>query len=142
MHADEDLHTHRVRRLERRRDLVDFDQPVAIEADLRARGATGAPAERADVVIVNSCSVTANADQAVRQTVRRIGRVNPHAQFVVTGCYATRRPDEIRGLPNVLAVIGNARKEHLVEEVAALVGSSSASRFVDGDGPSNQRGPL
>ena len=107
----------------------------AIEAELRERGATDAPAEEADVVIVNSCSVTANADQAVRHTVRRVARANPDAQVVVTGCYATRRPDDIRALPNVLTVVDNSRKDQLVGELVSALGSLAGTRFVDGDGP-------
>ena len=51
---------------------------------------------QADLVVVNTCSVTATADQGARQTIRRIARDNPAARIVVTGCYATRRPDEVR----------------------------------------------
>src|SRR5918999_5005196 len=86
---------------------------LVIEDELRARGATPAPAQEADVVIVNSCSVTASADQGTRQTVRRIARDNPKARIIVTGCYATRRPDDVAGLPNVVYVVPNDRKESL-----------------------------
>ena len=67
----------------------------AIARDLHARGAVEAPPQDAELVVVNTCSVTAAADQGVRQTVRRIVRDNPGVRVVVTGCYATRRPDEI-----------------------------------------------
>jgi threonylcarbamoyladenosine tRNA methylthiotransferase MtaB len=107
---------------------------LTIERDLRARGAVDAPAEHADLVIVNTCSVTANADQAARQTVRRVATLNPSAKVVVTGCYATRRPDDVRGLPNVVRIIPNAEKDHLGESIAADVGLSTAERFGDGDG--------
>ena len=88
---------------------------LAIEQELRARGATDAPAEEADLVIVNTCSVTASADQGARQTIRRIARHNPDVRVVVTGCYATRRPEELRELPGVARVISNAHKDHLTE---------------------------
>ena len=52
----------------------------------------------ADVVLVNTCSVTASADQGARQTIRRIHRENPAARIVVTGCFATRAPEEVRAL--------------------------------------------
>jgi threonylcarbamoyladenosine tRNA methylthiotransferase MtaB len=96
---------------------------LVIEDGLRSRGAVPSAPEEADVVIVNTCSVTASADQAARQTVRRIARVNPGVRVVVTGCYATRQPDEVAALPNVIRVVGNAEKE----EVAGMFG--------DGDGP-------
>lgn len=96
---------------------------LVIEDGLRSRGAVPSAPEEADVVIVNTCSVTASADQAARQTVRRIARMNPGVRVVVTGCYATRQPDEVAALPNVIRVVGNAGKE----EVAGMFG--------DGDGP-------
>jgi threonylcarbamoyladenosine tRNA methylthiotransferase MtaB len=87
---------------------------LAVEEDLRAAGATAAPASEADLVIVNTCSVTASADQGARQTIRRVARTNPQAKIVVTGCYATRRPDELASLPNVVRVVSNDDKPQLV----------------------------
>lgn len=86
---------------------------LAIEDGLRSRGAIASSPEEADIVVVNTCSVTASADQAARQAVRRIARVNPDVRVVVTGCYATRQPDEVTALPNVLRVLTNAEKETL-----------------------------
>ena len=63
-------------------------------------GVSSAP-DTADVVVVNTCTVTAAADQAARHAVRRIARLNPQARILVTGCYAARRPDEIGRLPGV-----------------------------------------
>jgi threonylcarbamoyladenosine tRNA methylthiotransferase MtaB len=109
---------------------------LVIEGELRARGATAAPPHEADVVVVNSCSVTASADQGTRQTVRRIARDNPNARVIVTGCYATRRPDEVRALPNVVRVVANNRKENLTSVVNdVLQHETTAERFGGGDGP-------
>jgi threonylcarbamoyladenosine tRNA methylthiotransferase MtaB len=105
---------------------------LAIEDDLRARGAVACSPHEADVVIVNSCSVTASADQGTRQTVRRVVRDNPKAQVVVTGCYATRRPDEIAALANVVRVVPNDQKELLTADLFG--GQTTAQRFGDGDG--------
>jgi threonylcarbamoyladenosine tRNA methylthiotransferase MtaB len=102
---------------------------LVIEDELRARGAESSAPHEADVVVVNTCSVTASADQGARQTIRRIARDNPTARVIVTGCYATRRPDEVAGLPNVLRVVPNERKESLVREL------TTAERFASGDGP-------
>ncbi|MBI4464138.1 MAG: tRNA (N(6)-L-threonylcarbamoyladenosine(37)-C(2))-methylthiotransferase MtaB, partial [Acidobacteria bacterium] len=64
---------------------------AALEKELSQRGfAAAADASQAEVVIVNSCTVTAAADQDVRQIVRRIHRENPAARILVTGCYAQR----------------------------------------------------
>jgi len=73
--------------------------------------------EDADLVIVNTCSVTASADQGARQTIRRIARSNPDVKVVVTGCYATRRPDELRALPNVVRVVSNSDKDDLANTI-------------------------
>ncbi len=105
-----------------------------LEDGLRARGLTGAPAQDADLVIVNSCSVTATADQGTRQTIRRIARDNPTARIVVTGCYATRQPEDVAVLPNVLRVIGNTGKDRLLEELDAE-GLAGVPPSTEGDGP-------
>ncbi len=101
---------------------------LAIEERLRAQGGSDAPAASADLVVVNTCSVTATADQGARQTIRRIARENPGAEIVVTGCYATRRPDEIATLPNVVRVVRNDEKDRL------LTGPTTAERFGAGEG--------
>jgi threonylcarbamoyladenosine tRNA methylthiotransferase MtaB len=103
---------------------------LAIEGELRARGAATSPPDQADLLIVNTCSVTATADQGARQTIRRIVRSNPAVKVVVTGCYASRRPDEVCELPNVTHVVRNAEKDTLVNDLFGDI-----TRFVDGDGP-------
>lgn len=102
-----------------------------LEEELRRRGVEPCSAETADLVIVNTCSVTASADQGARQTIRRIARQNPAARIVATGCYATRRPDDLAALPNVVRVVRNDDKLDLVE----LLGLSTAERFAGSDGP-------
>jgi threonylcarbamoyladenosine tRNA methylthiotransferase MtaB len=104
-----------------------------IEEELRCRGAVDAAPEDADLVVVNSCSVTASADQGARQTIRRIVRDNPDVKVVVTGCYASRRPDELRALPNVVRVISNERKDALVALLEAEGELTTAQRFNGGD---------
>jgi threonylcarbamoyladenosine tRNA methylthiotransferase MtaB len=83
---------------------------LAIEAALASRGGEAVSAEHADIVVVNTCSVTASADQGARQTIRRIARTNPSAKIVATGCYATRCADAVAALPGVVAVIPNSDK--------------------------------
>jgi threonylcarbamoyladenosine tRNA methylthiotransferase MtaB len=92
---------------------------LRLDEDLRARGAVEAPSGAADLVIVNTCSVTASADQGARQTIRRIARENPSAQIVATGCYATRCADEVAALPGVVRVVRNDEKRDLVAAQAA-----------------------
>jgi threonylcarbamoyladenosine tRNA methylthiotransferase MtaB len=67
----------------------------------------------ADVIVVNTCTVTHRADQQARQTIRRLHRENPSAQIVVTGCYAERDPHTLASLPGVGLVSGNADKARL-----------------------------
>lgn len=106
-----------------------------IEEQLRRRGASAVPAEEADLVVINTCSVTASADQGTRQTIRRIVRSNPGVKVVVTGCYATRRPDEIGALPNVVRVVSNDAKDTFVAALEEAGELTIARRFDGGDGP-------
>jgi len=71
----------------------------------------------ANVVIVNSCTVTEEADREVRQLIRRVASRNPKAQIIVTGCYAQRAPEELAQLPGVRYVVGNSHKS-MVGEMA------------------------
>ncbi|HEV8347712.1 MAG TPA: MiaB/RimO family radical SAM methylthiotransferase [Vicinamibacterales bacterium] len=105
---------------------------LGFEEELRAAGAIAAPPESADLVVVNTCSVTATSDQGARQTIRRVARDNPSARIVVTGCYATRRPFEVESLPNVVRVVANDDKPRLIPLVRPHL--TTAERFGDGDG--------
>jgi threonylcarbamoyladenosine tRNA methylthiotransferase MtaB len=67
----------------------------------------------AEVVVLNTCTVTASADQDARAAIRRLHRLNPSARIIVTGCYAQRAPHEIAALPGVAQVIGNSHKHEL-----------------------------
>src|SRR5690242_18904646 len=67
----------------------------------------------AALCLINTCSVTAFADKEARQMIRRVLRVNPAARTIVTGCYATRAPEEIRALSDKLEVYTNAEKDEL-----------------------------
>jgi threonylcarbamoyladenosine tRNA methylthiotransferase MtaB len=72
-----------------------------------------ASADESQVVILNTCTVTATADAEVRQLVRRIHRRNPDCRILITGCYAQRAPEEVARLEGVAWVVGNSHK-HLV----------------------------
>src|ERR1041385_8042177 len=73
---------------------------AAIEAQFRDKGMERAVApEDAELVVLNTCTVTASADQDARAAIRRIHRENPGCKIVVTGCYAQRAPGEIAALP-------------------------------------------
>ena len=88
---------------------------AALERQFEERGLDRGSAADADVVILNTCTVTAAADQDARAAIRRVQRQNPTAKIVVTGCYAQRAPEEIAALPGVTCVIGNSHKHQLAE---------------------------
>ena len=92
---------------------------AALEADLSSRGLQQADRRpSADVVVVNTCTVTAEADSDARQTIRRIHRENPETEILVTGCYAQRRPETLNELPGVRWVVGNSHKPQIGAIVA------------------------
>jgi threonylcarbamoyladenosine tRNA methylthiotransferase MtaB len=108
---------------------------LRLEEDLRGRGGRSSPASAADLVVVNTCSVTATADQGARQTIRRVARENPAARIVVTGCYATRCEDDVASLPGVLHVVRNEEKLDLVRLLERTRELPTNVRFGGGDGP-------
>jgi threonylcarbamoyladenosine tRNA methylthiotransferase MtaB len=95
----------------------------AVGSHLRAAGLTELQPSAADVVVVNTCSVTAEADRAARAFIRRAHRLNPEARIVVAGCYAQRAPRELAALPGVAAVVGNSHKALAPEIALRLVQS-------------------
>ncbi|MBP6145307.1 MAG: radical SAM protein, partial [Sediminibacterium sp.] len=76
--------------------------------------------EQADVYVINTCSVTENADKECRQLVRRVQRLAPESFIVITGCYAQLKPQEIATIPGVDLVLGAAEKFNLVQHLANL----------------------
>src|SRR6202521_1297225 len=127
---------------------------AAIERQLVERGyAVSADRDSADVVVVNTCTVTAAADLQARQSIHTIHRKNPVARVIVTGCYAQRAPAELAALKGVSWVVGNSHKPEiprLVEEMGQemVPDSSPASRqgfvplsMIASDVLSLERGP-
>jgi len=88
---------------------------AALERQFESRGLARAASAHADLIILNTCTVTNSADQDARAAIRRVRRQNPLAKIVVTGCYAQRAPEEIATLPGVTCVIGNSHKHQLAE---------------------------
>lgn len=115
---------------------------IDIERQLLAQGGRPVDAEDAELVIVNTCSVTATADHGARQSIRRIARKNPSARIVATGCYATRAKLELASLPNVTAVVSNSQKLTFVPTMDPLPVNdepTTAERFGDGDGSCGEK---
>jgi threonylcarbamoyladenosine tRNA methylthiotransferase MtaB len=104
---------------------------AALERQFEEQGISRAStAAKASVVVMNTCTVTAGADQDARAAIRRVRRQNPEAQIVVTGCYAQRAPQEIAALPGVSLVIGNSHKHQLAEIVNATAAPAPAGRKI------------
>ena len=103
---------------------------AAIERQLVERGyAASADANSADVIVVNTCTVTAAADLQARQSIRTIHRENPAARVIVTGCYAQRAPEELAALEGVSWVVGNSHKPEIpriVQEMGREMGKEMA----------------
>lgn len=80
----------------------------------------------ADVYVINTCSVTDNADKECRQLVRRIQRKAPESVVVITGCYAQLKPKEIADIPGVDLVLGAAEKFNIVKHINELSKNDAA----------------
>jgi threonylcarbamoyladenosine tRNA methylthiotransferase MtaB len=105
---------------------------AALERQLLARGCTSVPeAAVADIVVVNTCTVTAAADAQARDSIRKLHVRNPAARVIVTGCYAQRAPEELAALPGVSWVVGNSHKPQIPDLIDALSPQPSASPSKD-----------
>jgi threonylcarbamoyladenosine tRNA methylthiotransferase MtaB len=103
---------------------------AALERQFEEHGLPRASSSaQASVVVLNTCTVTAAADQDARAAIRRVQRRNPKAKIVVTGCYAQRAPEEIAALPGVSLVVGNSHK-HMLAGFALQEPPTSGTSFV------------
>ncbi|MGB9233538.1 MAG: radical SAM protein [Terriglobales bacterium] len=91
---------------------------AALERQFLERGLERAGTARdAEIVVLNTCTVTESADKDARASIRRLQRINPHCRILVTGCYAQRAPGELAAMPGVTWVVGNSHK-HQAAEIA------------------------
>ena len=106
---------------------------AALERQFAERGLDRAKSARdAEIVILNTCTVTEGADKDARAAIRRVQRENPGCRILVTGCYAQRAPEELAALPGVTWVVGNSHKHQAAEIAIAdrAPEGSPASGFV------------
>lgn len=89
--------------------------------------------DSADVYVINTCSVTDNADKECRQLVRRIQRKTPNSFVVITGCYAQLKPAEIASIPGVDLVLGAAEKFNITEHIKNLTKSNDPAKICSCD---------
>lgn len=106
---------------------LNFSETATLAGMLEKRGvipveAGGVP----DLIVINSCSVTALADKKCRQTIRSFARQYPDAPIIVTGCYAQLKPSEVSMLPNVVVVAGNDRKLMVADYIENWIKDSVA----------------
>jgi threonylcarbamoyladenosine tRNA methylthiotransferase MtaB len=91
---------------------------AAIEAALQDHGCSATrDGSSADLIVLNTCTVTASADLDVRRTIRNLHRDQPEAKILVTGCYAQRAPEELARIPGVTWVVGNSHKHRIADIV-------------------------
>jgi len=110
---------------------------AAIERQLLDRGCTpAADAASAEVVVVNTCTVTAAADAQARDAIRKIHASNPAARIVATGCYAQRAPKDLSALPGVSSVVGNSHKMRIADLIVPRASDFVAASTLASSAPS------
>src|SRR6266478_965008 len=100
---------------------------AALERQLLDRGCTAAStASAADIIVVNTCTVTASADVQARDAIRKFHAANPAVRLIVTGCYAQRAPEELAVLAGVSWVVGNSHKPQIPQLIDSLSAAAPA----------------
>jgi threonylcarbamoyladenosine tRNA methylthiotransferase MtaB len=107
---------------------------AALERQFLERGVErAASAREAEIVVLNTCTVTDGADKDARASIRRLQRDNPGCKILVTGCYAQRAPQELAALPGVSWVVGNSHKQQVAEIATANQGAFVTVASLIGD---------
>jgi threonylcarbamoyladenosine tRNA methylthiotransferase MtaB len=105
---------------------------AALERQLLDRGcAAASTSATADIIVVNTCTVTASADAQARDAIRKLHAANPAVRVIVTGCYAQRAPEELSALPGVSWVVGNSHKPQIPQliDLLSAAPAESANNF-------------
>src|ERR1700690_367244 len=106
---------------------LNFSETSSISRQMENEGFEKRPFDSiADIYVINTCSVTENADKECRQLVRRIQRKSPESLVVITGCYAQLKPKEIAEIPGVDLVLGAAEKFNITHHLKELTKGNSA----------------
>src|SRR5947199_3781725 len=106
---------------------LNFSETSTLSRQLESEGFIKTDfAKKADVYVINTCSVTDNADKECRHLVRRIQRKAPASLVVITGCYAQLKPKEIAAIPGVDLVLGAAEKFNIAQHLRELSKGDSA----------------
>ena len=109
---------------------LNYSESSTIVRQLESNGFTKVDfTEESDIYIINTCSVTDNADKKCRTTVKAVLKQNPEAYVVVIGCYAQLKPKEISEIPGVDMVLGAAEKFNMIEHLHSLQKEEKAIVF-------------
>ena len=125
---------------------LNFAETATYERGFRAAGLEVVPwREKADIYLINTCTVTETSNKKSRGEIRKVHRINPDARIIVVGCYAQLKPDEIRAIPGVSRVFTASEKDLVVPETiravqVAVPGGTPLSSFapappIASDGP-------
>ncbi len=113
---------------------LNFAETATYERGFRAAGLEVVPwREKADIYLINTCTVTETSNKKSRGEIRKVHRINPSAKIIVTGCYAQMKPDEVRAIDGVARVFLANEKSLVVPETLAAAGLLSP-----GDNPQPQ----
>ena len=106
---------------------LNFSETSTIGRLLKEAGfRTARSGEQADVVVINTCTVTEVADRKGRQAIHRLTRNHPDAFVIVTGCYAQLKPDEVAHIPGVDLVLGQNEKGRILEYLPRITARLSS----------------
>jgi threonylcarbamoyladenosine tRNA methylthiotransferase MtaB len=101
---------------------LNFAETSTIAKHLAEQGVCKAlPGEKADICVINTCSVTELADKKCRQAIRRIKKLHPDAFLVVTGCYAQLKPEDVGRIDGVDLVLGTGEKMNILESMGKKI---------------------
>ena len=96
---------------------LNFAETATYERGFRAAGLEVVPwREKADIYLINTCTVTETSNKKSRGEIRKVHRINPDARIIVTGCYAQMKPDEVRAIDGVSRVFLATEKALVVPE--------------------------
>ena len=105
---------------------LNFAETATYERGFREAGLEVVPwREKADIYLINTCTVTETSNKKSRGEIRKVHRINPDARIIVAGCYAQMRPDEVRAIEGVSRVFLASEKHLVVPETLSSISSGS-----------------
>ena len=109
---------------------LNFAETATYERGFRAAGLEVVPwREKADIYLINTCTVTETSNKKSRGEIRKVHRINPAAKIIVTGCYAQMKPDEVRAIDGVARVFMSNEKNLVVPETLGLLSDNKVEIF-------------